>query len=263
MTAALTPAERLLQSLGVTEPEEIDLEAIAWHLGVVKVKYARLDGCEARIVGVGDKAIITVDDRSIPQRSRFSVAHELGHWHFHRGRTLLCRCEDISEGGSANGLERTANKFAAELLLPSYLLLPMARRQKQLTLKALRETAARFRTSLSATAFRLVEAGQSPTVLICHNVNRRRWFVRSPDVPSRWYPRDDLDSETYAFGLLHGSDPEQPSPRKMPAQAWFDRGEAARYEVTEQSFRSGPGEIVTIVTIQDEGMLEEREVRWR
>lgn len=30
----LTPAEELLQSLGVTEPGEIDLEAIAWTLGV-------------------------------------------------------------------------------------------------------------------------------------------------------------------------------------------------------------------------------------
>lgn len=263
MTASATPAERLLQSLGVTEPEEIDLEAIAWHLGVVKVKYARLDGCEARIVGVGDRAIITVDERPIAQRRRFSVAHELGHWHFHRGRTLLCRCDDISEGGSTLGVERTANRFAADLLLPSYLLSPLARRQPRLTLKALRDTAARFRTSLSATAFRLVEAGHSPTVLICHSVAGRRWFVRSPDVPDRWYPREDLDAETYAFGLLHGTDLEQPSPRKMPAQAWFGRAEAAEYEVTEQSFRSGPGEIVTMVTIQDDEMLEERERRWR
>jgi len=30
--SGLAPAERLLQSLGVTEPEEIDLEAVAWHI---------------------------------------------------------------------------------------------------------------------------------------------------------------------------------------------------------------------------------------
>jgi hypothetical protein len=29
----LTPAEALLQELGITEPEEIDLEAIAYHIG--------------------------------------------------------------------------------------------------------------------------------------------------------------------------------------------------------------------------------------
>jgi hypothetical protein len=41
----------------VTEPGEIDLEAIAWIRGV-RVKFQPLDGCEARIVGVGDSAIL-------------------------------------------------------------------------------------------------------------------------------------------------------------------------------------------------------------
>jgi hypothetical protein len=59
----VTPAERLLQELGVTEPGEIDLEAIAFHLGA-HVRYRTLDGCEARIIGSNDTAIITVNERS-------------------------------------------------------------------------------------------------------------------------------------------------------------------------------------------------------
>lgn len=66
--------ERLLWSLGIEKPEDIDLEAIAWSIGA-KVKYRPLKSCEARICGCGDKAIITVDDGKIPQRRRFSVAH--------------------------------------------------------------------------------------------------------------------------------------------------------------------------------------------
>jgi len=106
LSSAFSQAERLLRSLGVTEPEEIDLEALAWHMGVVKVKYRELDGCEARIVGLGDQAIITVDNRAIPRRRRFSLAHELGHWHLHRGKTLLCRHEDIGERRDGNDAER-------------------------------------------------------------------------------------------------------------------------------------------------------------
>lgn len=45
----LTPAERLLQELGITEPSEIDLDAIAFHAGA-RVRYRPLDGCEARIM---------------------------------------------------------------------------------------------------------------------------------------------------------------------------------------------------------------------
>ena len=253
-------AERLLQSLGVSEPEEIDLESIAWHMGVVRIKYRELDGCEARIVGLGNKAIISIDRRSMPQRQRFSIGHELGHWHFHRGRTLLCRREDIRETSGVNAVEQSANRFAADLLLPGYLLLPLARHFPQLTLKALRELAGRFRASVSATAIRLVEGGHSPTLLVCHGLNGRRWFVRSPDVPTRWFPREDLDSESYAFGLLHGNDAEQASPRKIDASAFFDRHEADIYEIREQSFRVSNDEIVTILTLTDDEMLEEREI---
>ena len=40
---------------------------------------APLAGGDARIMGVGDRAIITVDDAASRVRQRFSVAHELGH----------------------------------------------------------------------------------------------------------------------------------------------------------------------------------------
>jgi hypothetical protein len=48
----MTTAERFLQSLGVTDPQEIDLEAIAWTQGVV-VNYRPLDGGQHWLRGVG------------------------------------------------------------------------------------------------------------------------------------------------------------------------------------------------------------------
>jgi len=44
-----SPAEKLLQRFGIREPGEIDLEAIAYELGVLVV-FDELDGCDARIV---------------------------------------------------------------------------------------------------------------------------------------------------------------------------------------------------------------------
>jgi Zn-dependent peptidase ImmA (M78 family) len=90
----LSSAERLLQELGITEPDEIDLEAIAFHVNA-NVRYRRLDGCEARIIGTGDKAIITVNANSSPRRKRFSIAHELGHWHHHRGKCSRAGSKNI------------------------------------------------------------------------------------------------------------------------------------------------------------------------
>ena len=73
--AKLPPAEALLQELGVGQPSDIDLEVIAWHLGL-KVKYRDLTSCEARIVALGDRGIITIDKRKLPERQRFSLGHE-------------------------------------------------------------------------------------------------------------------------------------------------------------------------------------------
>lgn len=261
----LTPAERLLRSLGVSSPAEIDLEAIAFHLGVVKINYCALDGCDARIVGLGDRAIITVDDRQPSARQRFSVGHEIGHWHHHRGRTLFCGAADLAEHAHGQAFEQTANRFASNLLLPGYLVEPIARAFPRLTLKAVRDTASVFGTSLTATAIRLVEIGHCPSMLICHGHRGRKWFVRSPGVPGRWFPQEQLDADSYAIDVLHGRRDEQPSPRKIGADAWFDRREAERYEVQEQSVLVGPAEILTILNFVDGDMLEEAEPmrRWR
>ena len=66
---ALTPAERILKSLGIEAPGEIDLEAIAWTRGAV-VDYRPLDRCEATIVGSKRKVVIAVNSRSPPERRR-------------------------------------------------------------------------------------------------------------------------------------------------------------------------------------------------
>ena len=56
---ALSPAERILLSLGIDSPGQIDLDAIAWTRGAI-VNYRPLDRCEATIVGSKKSAVITV-----------------------------------------------------------------------------------------------------------------------------------------------------------------------------------------------------------
>jgi hypothetical protein len=255
----LSPAERVLQELGITDPREIDLEAIAWHLGV-RIKLAELDGCEARIIGCHGRAIIRVDSRSRPRRRRFSIAHELGHWRHHRGRMLVCRAEDIGSHNQATPeIERVADGYAADLLLPRYLFVPLARRYTKLNFRIVRELADLFDTSLTATAIRLVESRHSPAMLVCHGLQGRKWFTPSPDVPPRWFPRYDLDPESFAFDLLFGDGHEQAHPRLIGADAWFDRHEAGRYELQEHSVRTADDAILSLLLFSEDEMLEE----WR
>ena len=252
-----SPAEETLRELGVTDPKDIDIEAIAWCLGA-RVKYRPLDRCEARITGNGDHAIITVNSRSSRRRRRFSVAHELGHWKYDRGRILVCRSDEIGRSGqNYPTAERIADSYAAQLLMPSYIFDPIARAHPKLTFQTVSSIADLFETSVTATAIRLVEGRYFPAILVCHGPNGRKWFTRSPDVPDRWFPQDSLDEESFAFGVLFDNQPNDPMPRKIGADAWFDRRDADRFEVQEQTFRTGADEILTLVQIRNGAMLEE------
>src|SRR6266581_2614351 len=115
-------SERLLQRFGIDRPAQIDLEAIAYELGALVV-YGDLDGCDARIVGHGKSAIITVNSNSSCERQRFSIGHEIGHWaEGWRGKGFLCGRDDIRESAPPSEAKRDAevraNRFAADLLLP-------------------------------------------------------------------------------------------------------------------------------------------------
>jgi Zn-dependent peptidase ImmA (M78 family) len=252
----LSPAERILQELGVTDPEEIDVDAIAMHMGAV-VRYRPLSGCEAHIIGRDDRAIIAVNSRSAKQRRRYSVGHELGHWHHQRGKALICRPQDIgSYAASALHPERVADGFAADLLMPGYLFAPMMRQYKRPTFEAVRALAHAFDTSIPATALRVIELGSTPALLICHSNQGRKWFRAHRDVPHHWFPRSDLDAASFAFDILHGQRAEH-QPATMGADAWFDVRHAARFQLREQSIRYGEGEILTLLEITDPRMLEE------
>lgn len=73
-------------------------------------------------------------------------------------------------------------------------------------------------------------------------------------VPQWWFPREDLDVQTFAFEILHNSAKEDAFPRKNGAGAWFDFRNVDRYEVQEQSFPLPNEEVLTVLTIPEEGL---------
>ena len=262
MTVTPTAAELALQALGITEPGEIDVEVVARSLSA-KVKYRQLTSCEARIVGRDGSAIITVDSRVHPKRRRFSVAHELGHWHRHRGVCLLCRSRDIgrplSDGrrtSVAANPELQADAYASDLLLPGYLFRPMAADLDRLTLAAVRSLAEQFRTSLTATAIRALETNRFPAMLVCHGQSGMRWFRRPPIVPDRWFPRSDLQPGSPAFKSLYSGAPEAKQPVASRASWWFDHPAAERFTVAEQSFGLPNDQLATLLLLTDKKMLD-------
>ena len=57
--------------------------------------------------------------------------------------------------------------------------------------------------------------------------------------------------------MLFSNQHEDAFSRKIQADAWFERREAERYEVQEQTIRTAANEILTLVILADEEMLRE------
>src|SRR5579864_9000977 len=149
MNVAYKSPVKLLRELGITEPHEIDIEAIAQYCGATIV-YEPLEGCEARILGNNDRAIITVNAGSNLGRRRFSAGHELGHWMRDRGRIgFACTERVITTGWGSKDAKQGSNDYPVYL----FLLLKMFSRDsriKPFTFEPPVRLSDRFETSLTA-----------------------------------------------------------------------------------------------------------------
>lgn len=238
-------AEALVEELGITSPEELDVEAIAYDSSV-EVIYKAMTGCEATLVGYRDRAIATINPSIVRGRERFSVAHELGHWHLHRGRSFKCRVDDPGANLSSNlVLEKEADAFAAHLLMPKRIFKPAVVQFPQPTFQQLTDVATAFETSLMATALRFAAINTAPVIVACYSRSGKRWGFPAADVPNRWFLKQELDEDTYTYDLLTNGR-ECDRLRKQPADVWFDNSDAERYEVYEQCINSGSTALVLI-----------------
>lgn len=248
----------ILNELGITEPDEIDIEAIACHHGAF-IKYGTLHGCAGRILGSDKKAIITVDNNCPHGRQRFSAGHEVGHWIRDRGKAFHCTSFDMSSFGYGQDPESLANQFSADLLMPKFMFQPRTH-NRDITFKTAGDLANEFQVSNTAAALRLIQFGSFPAMIVCHgrnlnkNLNRWKWFRRGNGVPETVWPCDELSHETAAFEVLFGS--AHPSrPVKTSADKWIKHRDSRRYHVIEDSIKTSDDEVVTLIWWKDKSQL--------
>jgi|HubBroStandDraft_2_1064218.scaffolds.fasta_scaffold246962_2 hypothetical protein len=253
MTAPRMAADKIIKELGISEPGDVDIEAIAQFCSAT-ILYEKLTGCEARIVGNADRAIITVNCDSRRGRQRFSAAHELGHWMRDRNQVGFSCTNNLfrSQWGPINR-ERGANEFAADLLMPQTIFGRYSY-ASPVTLDAARELAIKFETSLTATAIRLVQHGSFPAIVVYMAQGVRKWFVAGPDVPSALSPRETPSRRTVAWELLHGGE-ALPKPQSVQADGWFTLPGSEWYEVMEDSVKFRDGSILSLLWWKNEKQI--------
>ena len=254
-------ADRILDQLHITNPQDLLLlEDIAWQRGAL-VREAYLDGAEARLLGIADQAVITVSTQvTDPRRRRFSIAHELGHLERKDRGDLLRSCsgEDIDcwhAKSSRAKVEILANEFAAALLLPERFFAHKCTSAEP-SLDLMSDLAAEFDVSLTATARRYTSFCQDPIAIVFSENGHIKWFQGSPEFHDLQLFIDVgqcLHSASIADRIFEGKTTSNKL-RRVPASSWLASGQYRSDAVILEQSWSMPNynAVLTLLWIDDD-----------
>lgn len=125
-TFATKVAQTLLTETNISQAP-IPLEKILKYLEINLMEYDFPKKVSAVLLKEGGLLVAGVNKNHHPNRRRFSIAHEIGHYKLGHHIDLIMDTEEISEGRFDTThenvlLEQEANHFASELLMPNDLL---------------------------------------------------------------------------------------------------------------------------------------------
>lgn len=116
-------ANMVLRACSITRPP-VNVYAIAQKLGVNVVK--RSVGFAGQVEPFENPPRITVNADDAITRQRFTVAHEIGHLMLHDPQKSEKYMRDSTFARRGDRIEEEANEFAASLLIPLWMLEPIA-----------------------------------------------------------------------------------------------------------------------------------------
>jgi Zn-dependent peptidase ImmA (M78 family) len=127
-------AKRLLTEQGIQDVP-VDVKLIAENLGIMVIEEDLEEEISGMLSREGERAVMLIHRGDVPQRKRFSIAHEIGHFVMHKDPVFVDRRVRFRDAQSSLGVNREeieANSFAAELLMPYPLVMrEVSRRQSQ------------------------------------------------------------------------------------------------------------------------------------
>jgi hypothetical protein len=141
----------------------VPVESIAEDLLGLRIEARDLGDCSGMLIPSERLILVNAAEATngdLPtRRQRFTIAHELGHWICHALEDVgeeaptFCRSRDLSQDADRD-LEREANVFGAELLMPEAAVRDVWAASRDAT-----DVAVRFEVSALAAQWRLYSFG--------------------------------------------------------------------------------------------------------
>lgn len=213
-------ARTLIEELGgPRDPEAIAHEL---HLEVQEVRSSGFDGALVRPINLPIGTILLRDSIREPGRRAFTIAHEIGHFVIpgHEQAQLVCSTDDIGNwSDQTKELEREADEFAAELLMPLTVVQPIVRAANP-SLSLIEKIADVSKASLSAAAWRYCDVTSQRCAVVWSTHGVVSWWKRSEEF-GYWIKKGaQVQRGTIAFDCF-SSRPVPNEPRSIEASLWI------------------------------------------
>jgi Zn-dependent peptidase ImmA (M78 family) len=228
-------ARSFLARYGLDCLDHVDLLASKLGLQVKEVNAETFEGALLRVKDHLLGTILISDAVHDQGRRRFTLAHELAHYVLpgHGSEEGYCRGKKLDRWSDIlPRLEREANEFAAEILMPIHRILDLISGEPSFEVAS--SISQRCGSSLSASAFRLAELTTHRFAIVWSEDGVVLWSKSSKEFEFR-VKRGVCSDETMAFRCFSGK--EVPNDYDLvPASAWlYDQNLKENASILEHS----------------------------
>lgn len=228
-------------------------------LEISEVDADNFEGALVRVAGVPCGEILI--NRSIREHGRkhFTLLHEVGHYVLpgHGDESRPCRRSDVENfGDKISQRELEANAFAAEVTMPTQVARPIA--MKEPSFAAVEELSEKCGTSLTASAYRLVDCATHAVAVVWSRAGEVRWYHRSAEFRSK-VRMGPLSSMSLAADYFGGKPPSERSLNaEVPAEAWLYDDAVQEGATLRESTRFLPAYDATLTLLLATSIVEAR-----
>ena len=196
--------------------------AAALGLGLQEAEVDGFDGALVRATNLPLGAIVIRKSIREASRKNFTIAHEIGHFVLSASdrTSLACASSDVANwSDTSKDMERQADEFAAELLMPAALVEAIIHGESP-SLQLIEEIARKSRTSLSAAAWRYCDLAKESCAVVWSTDRAISWSKRAAGFGFSLPKGKRIEEGTFADACFAKAKVPK-RPRSVPARLWI------------------------------------------
>ena len=229
-------AKELLEEIGAEELKNISLEMVATYLGITVLEES-MNNADGRIVRGKTKTLVKINkDIPYPEKKRFVLAHEIGHFLLHDRLEIHGDTDNTlnwfqhTEARAIRGdQEAEANDFAAELLMPEAAFRKQCYRIP-FSQNLIKNLSVHFNTSLTSVIYRCYSLNIHPLFIASMHNGKVLYYLKSHDLHvwvknlTKLAPPEDSIAMEYIEANYDFIYKDSEKTQQIEKSTWFELG---------------------------------------